>query len=84
MRQNLREEAAPRAASAHTATVPLEWKDDTNRAQRVAEIAGVLNECLWMLDMLGMPQAAIHLNSAIESLPGQKPLIPLDLLEMLD
>jgi hypothetical protein len=84
MRQNLREETAPRVAATHTATVPPEWKDGTNRAQRVAEIAGVLNECLWMLDALGMSQAAIHLNSAIESLPGQKPLIPLDLLELLD
>lgn len=84
MRQNLREETAPRVASAQTATVPPEWEDDTNRAQRIAEIAGVLNECLWMLDALGMSQAAIHLNSAIESLPGQKPLIPLDLLELLD
>ncbi len=50
----------------------------------VSQIAMILNECLAMLDRLGLTQAATHLSAAIESLPGEKARLPVEPLESLD
>ncbi len=52
--------------------------------QPVSQIAMILNECLAMLDRLGLSQAATHLSAAIESLPGQEARPPVELLELRD
>lgn len=50
----------------------------------VSQIATLLNECLGILDQLGLSQAATHLSIAIESLPGQTALPPMEHMELLD
>lgn len=51
--------------------------------QHVAGIAKVLNQCLGFLDELGMSQAATHLSAAINALPGQIALPPIELLDLI-
>lgn len=50
----------------------------------IAGLAGVLNECLSMLDELGMGPAAIHLSAAIEALPGQAALLPANIQDLVN
>ena len=52
--------------------------------QLVSQIATILNECLGILDQLGLSQAATHLSIAIEALPGQTALPPMEQMELLD
>lgn len=47
-------------------------------------MADILNGCLEMLDLLGLPQAAAHLCAAIEAMPGQSARPPVELENMSD
>lgn len=67
-----------------TSLPPLHVTSKTGMNECVAGIAGVLNQCLWMLDELGMSQSATHLSAAIEALPGQTAAPPVDLLDLLN
>lgn len=42
----------------------------------VVGLAGLLNQCLRLLDDLQMSQAAAHLSAAIEALPGPAAVLP--------
>jgi hypothetical protein len=50
----------------------------------IEEMARLLNQCLIMLDELGMCAAATHLSTAIEALPGQSALPPQEVLDLID
>lgn len=72
---------------AHTASTFLPLLHVTSKVgvnECITGIAGVLNQCLRMLDELGMSQAATHLSAAIEALPGQTAAPPVDLLDLLN
>lgn len=74
-------------ADGRTASIPLPSIHVTSKTgvnECVAGIARVLNQCLWMLDELGMSQAATHLSASIEALPGQTAAPPVDLLDLLN
>lgn len=52
--------------------------------QLVSQIAMILNECLSVLDQLGLSHAAAQLSFAVETLPGQKARPPMDVLQLLE
>ena len=51
--------------------------------QHVVDIARILNRCLGMLDELGLSRAGAHLGAAIDALPGQSAVPPIDLLDLI-
>ncbi|BAI97465.1 hypothetical protein Sj15T_19000 [Sphingobium sp. TA15] len=51
--------------------------------QPVADIAKILNKCLRFLDELGLSQAGAHLGAAIDALPGQAAVPPIELLDLI-
>ncbi|PNP95779.1 hypothetical protein [Sphingobium sp. SA916] len=51
--------------------------------QHVADIAKILNKCLSFLDELGLSQAGAHLGAAIDALPGQAAVPPIELLDLI-
>ncbi|RYL99065.1 hypothetical protein EWH08_15835 [Sphingobium indicum] len=51
--------------------------------QQVADIARILNRCLGFLDELGLSQAGAHLGAAINALPGQAAVPPIELLDLI-
>ncbi|WP_084694332.1 hypothetical protein [Sphingobium sp. YBL2] len=51
--------------------------------QPVADIARILNRCLGFLDELGLSQAGAHLGAAIDALPGQAAVPPIELLDLI-
>ena len=50
---------------------------DALAREQIAELSNILNRCLELLDLMGLPQAAAHLCGAIEALPGQSAVLPL-------
>lgn len=72
-------------------TPPVLWHDEATRLkltggtspqafaqQHIEQLAGILNSCLGMLDLLDQPLAAGYLCAAIESLPDQSALLPIE------
>ncbi|KEQ52141.1 hypothetical protein [Sphingobium chlorophenolicum] len=51
--------------------------------QHVADIAKILNRCLGFLDELGLSQAGAHLGAAINTLPGQAAVLPIELFDLI-
>lgn len=51
--------------------------------QHIADIAKILNRCLGFLDELGLSQAGAHLGAAINALPGQTAVPPIELLDLI-
>lgn len=64
-------------------TEPRISSDEAERDELVASMAKILNQCLEMMDELGMSHAATHLSAAIEKLPGQMASPPIDLWDLL-
>ena len=66
-----------------SAVQPREARCGAINDQHVADIARILNQCLGMLDELGFSLAAAHLGAAINALPGQAAIPPIDLLDLI-